>query len=47
MIKGVIYEVAMISNVKEGEKIPVCCEGSANKPQLDIPGFPEMACKRD
>lgn len=40
MIKGVIYEVDEVSNVKE-KKCPVNYEGFGNKPQLDVAGVPE------
>lgn len=40
MIKGVIYEVAVISNVK-GKKSSVNYEGFGNEPQLDVAGISE------
>lgn len=40
MIKGVIYEVAVVSNVKE-KKSPINYEGFGNKPQLDVAGISE------
>lgn len=42
MIKGVIYEVAEVSNVKE-KKSPVNYEGLGNKPQLHVAGLLERA----
>lgn len=41
MIKGVIYEVAEVSNVKEKKKSPVNYEDYGNKPQLDVAGLSE------
>lgn len=41
MIKGVIYEVAKVSNVKGGEKSPVNYEDLGNKPQLSVAGVSE------
>lgn len=40
MIKGVIYEVAKVSNVKE-KKSPVNYEDFCNKPQLNVAGISE------
>lgn len=41
MIKGVIYEVGEVSNVKEKRESPVISEGFGNKPELDIAGISE------
>lgn len=40
MIKGVIYEVAKVSNVRE-KKSPVNYEDFGNKPQLNLAGISE------
>lgn len=40
VIKGIIYEVAEVSNVKE-KKSPVNYEGFGNKPQLHVAGLSE------
>lgn len=44
MIKGVIYEVAVVSNVKKkktNKKTPVNYEDFNNKPQFDVAGLSE------
>lgn len=40
MIKGVIYEAAVVSNVKE-KKSPANYESFGNNPKLDVAGISE------
>lgn len=41
MIKGIIYEVAKVSNVREKKKSPVNYEDFGNKPRLNLAGISE------